>query len=81
MSLKCEEEKTFDYVNNLKLLFIRKVQTKIKKKTSARILTVKYEVNHQNKAKNRKNKAEKFGLWQLDFLRERWLWAVWCWLF
>ena len=40
MSLKCEEEKIFDYVNNLKLLFIRKVQTKIKKKTSARILTV-----------------------------------------
>ena len=32
MSLKCEEEKTFDYVNNLKLLVIRKVQTKIKKR-------------------------------------------------
>lgn len=62
MSLKCEEEKTFDYVNNLKLLFIRKVQTKIKKKTSARILTVKYEVNHQNKAKNRKNTNQEISM-------------------
>lgn len=62
MSLKYKEKKTFDYVNNLKLLFMRKVQTKIKKKTSVRILTVKYEVNHQNKAKNRKNTNQEISV-------------------